>query len=360
MSKPMVVTLPFVLLLLDLWPLGRFTIHDSRFTIARLIVEKIPFFALTIASCIITRLVQGGALWSSASLHFSFRMANALMSYVRYISKTFWPADLALIYPYPHHWPLAGVIVVAVLLVMWSVLFLWWAKRFPYLAVGWFWYLGTLVPAIGLVQVGVQSMADRYSYLPGIGLFIVVAWALNDLLNSHPQKTKIAAVAGSLALAGCLAATSIQLSYWRNSVELFRHTVRVTTDNYAAADCLGKALEETGLVTQPAQLYAEAVRIEPDYPMSQFDLGMILLEQGRADEASNHLAAAAQLAPRNSVMQFDFGTYLLQHGKPNEAANYFKAALAAKPDFPEARRSLDEALGKIKTASPTNANRSTP
>ena len=134
----------------------------------------------------------------------------------------------------------------------------------------------------------------------------------------------------------------------------------MTTDNYAAADCLGKALEETGLVTQPAQLYAEAVRIEPDYPMSQFDLGMILLEQGRADEASNHLAAAAQLAPRNSVMQFDFGTYLLQHGKPNEAANYFKAALAAKPDFPEARRSLDEALGKIKTASPTNANRSTP
>ena len=360
MSKPMVVTLPFVLLLLDFWPLRRFTIYDLRFTMPRLIGEKIPFFALTIASCIITRLVQGGALWSSASLHFPFRLTNALMSYVRYISKTFWPADLALIYPYPHHWPLAGVIVVTVLLVMWSVLFLWWAKRFPYLAVGWFWYLGTLVPAIGLVQVGVQSMADRYTYLPGIGLFIIVAWALNDLLNSHSQKAKIAAVAGCLALAGCLAATSIQLNYWRNSVELFRHTVRVTTDNYAAADCLGKALEETGLVAPPEQLYAEAVRIEPDYPMSQFDLGMILLEQGRADEASNHLAAAAQLAPRNPVMQFDFGTYLLQHGKPGEAANYFKAALADKPDFPEARRSLDEALGKIKTASPTNANSSTP
>ena len=259
------------------------------------------------------------------------------MSYVRYISKMFWPADLALIYPYPHHWLLAGVIVVTVLLVMWSVLFLWWAKRFPYLAVGWFWYLGTLVPAIGLVQVGVQSMADRYTYLPGIGLFIIVAWGLNDLLNSRLQKAKIAAVAGGLALAGCLAATSIQLSYWRNSVELFRHTVRVTTDNYAAADCLGKALEETGLVAPAAQLYAEAVSIEPDYPMSQFDLGMILLEQGRADEASNHLAAAAQLAPRNPVMQFDFGIYQLQHGKPDEAADYFKAALAAKPDFPEGK-----------------------
>jgi tetratricopeptide (TPR) repeat protein len=345
MSKPMVVTLPFVLLLLDFWPLNRIRIAECGLRSAgALLLEKLPFFALTITSCIITRLVQGGALWSSASLHFPFRMANALMSYVRYISKTFWPADLALIYPYPHHWPLAGVIVVTVLLVMWSVLFLWWAKRFPYLAIGWFWYLGTLVPAIGLVQVGIQSMADRYTYLPGIGLFIIVAWALNDVLNSHPQKVKIAAVAGSLALAGCLAATSIQLSYWRNSIELFRHTVRVTTDNYAAADCLGKALEETGLVAPAAQLYAEAVRIEPDYPMSQFDLGMILLEQGRADEASNHLAAAAQLAPRNPVMQFDFGTYLLQHGKPGEAANYFKAALAAKPDFPEAKRELAKLL----------------
>ena len=120
------------------------------------------------------------------------------MSYVRYMSKMFWPVDLALIYPYPHHWPLAAVIAVAFLLAMWSVLFLWWAKRFPYLAVGWFWYLGTLVPAIGLVQAGVQSMADRYTYLPGIGLFIIVAWGLNDLLNSHLQKTKIAALAGAL------------------------------------------------------------------------------------------------------------------------------------------------------------------
>jgi hypothetical protein len=201
MSKPMVVTLPFVLLLLDFWPLNR--IRSAEFGVrsaGALLLEKLPFFALTIASCIITRVVQGGALWSSASLHFPFRLANALMSYVRYISKTFWPADLALIYPYPHHWPLAGVIVVTILLVMWSVLFLCWAKRFPYLAVGWFWYLGTLVPAIGLVQVGVQSMADRYTYLPGIGLFIIVAWALNDLLNSHPQKEKSPASPEALCL----------------------------------------------------------------------------------------------------------------------------------------------------------------
>jgi Flp pilus assembly protein TadD len=340
MSKPMVVTLPFVLLLLDFWPLQRL----NRSTIQRLLVEKIPFLVLTIASCVVTRLVQDGALWSSASLTFQFRAANALMSYIRYISKTFWPADLALIYPYPHHWPLAGIIAAALLLAMFSVLAVLWAKRFPYLAVGWFWYLGVLVPAIGLVQAGVQSMADRYTYLPGIGLFIVAAWGLNDLLNSRPQKAKIAAVAGSLTLAGCLAVTSVQLNHWRNGVELFWHTIQVTTDNYAGENCLGLALEDIGQKDAAAKLYAESVRVEPDFALGQLNLGMILLEQGRADEASNHLAAAAQLAPRDPVMQFDFGTYLLQHGRPDAAANYFRTALADRPDFPEARTNLATAI----------------
>jgi len=360
MSKPMVVTLPFVMLLLDFWPLRRFSIFDFRSTLPRLIVEKIPFFALTIASCVVTRLAQNSALWSSHALTFDFRVANALMSYVRYVSKVFWPADLALIYPYPHYWPFVGVIIVALLLAACSIMAILWAKRFPYLLVGWFWYLGTLVPAIGLVQAGVQSMADRYTYLPSIGLFIIVVWGVNDLLNSHPQKTKIAAVAGGLALAGCLAVTCIQLNYWRNSLAIFSHAVEVTTDNYAADNCLGTVLENMGQTDAAAKLYAESVRVEPDYPLGQFNLGMILLEQGKADEASNHLALAAQFAPRNPVMQFDFGTYLLQHGRPVDAANCFKAALAAKPDFPEARRSLQVALTKFNTTTSTNANDSTP
>ena len=345
MSKPMVVTLPFVLLLLDFWPLGRITNHESRITnLSRLVLEKLPFFALTAASCVITYTVQRGALWSATSLPLPFRLENAVMSYGRYLSKMFWPVDLALIYPYPHHWPLAAVITVTALLAMWSVLFLWWARRFPYLAVGWFWYLGTLVPAIGLVQAGVQSMADRYTYLPSIGLFIIVAWGLNDLLNSHPQRTMITAAAGGLALIGCLAVTSIQLNYWRDSVAIFLHTVQATTDNYAADDCLGKALEENGRLDDAAKFYALCVQTQPDYPMGQFDLGLILLQHGKSDEASNHLATAAQLVPNNPVIQFDFGTYLLQHGKPDEAATYFKAALAAKPDFPEAKASLAAAL----------------
>jgi hypothetical protein len=342
MSKPMVVTLPFVLLLLDFWPIQRF--NDS--TIQRLLLEKIPFFALSLASCLITYRAQSGALWSSTALSFNFRLANALMSYTRYISKIFWPADLALIYPYPHYWPLTGVLGVAALLALLSVIFVLQAKRFPYLPVGWFWFLGTLIPAIGLVQVGVQSMADRYTYLPSIGIFIIAVWGANDLLNSRPQKIKIAALAGAAILTGCLVCTSIQLNYWRNSVALFAHTVQVTTDNYAAEDCLGKSLENIGKNDDAEKFYAEAVRIEPDYPMAQFDLGMIQVGLGKPDDASNHLATAVQISPHNPVMQFDFGIFLAQHGQPDEAVSHFKTALADKPDFAEAQKQLNQILQK--------------
>jgi tetratricopeptide (TPR) repeat protein len=331
------VTLPFVLLLLDFWPIQRF--NNSR--IPRLLIEKIPFLALSLASCLVTYRVQNGALWSSGSLTFHFRAANAVMSYARYISKIFWPSDLALIYPYPHYWPLAGVVVVAGLLAMLSTIFILQAKRFPYLAVGWFWFLGTLIPTIGLVQVGVQSMADRYTYLPGIGIFILAVWGTNDLLNSQPQKIKIAACTGSMILIFCLICTSIQLKYWRDSLNLFLHTIEVTQDNYAAEDCFGKALENAGKIELAERYYAEAVRIEPDYPMAQFDLGMIEIEQGNPGDASNHLATAVQLSPQNPVMQFDFATYLSQHGNPTEAAKHFNAALADRLDFLEARRQLD-------------------
>jgi len=357
MSKPMVVTLPFVLLLLDYWPLKRF----DNSTIQRLLLEKVPFFALSLAGSIVMSVAQRGnlSLWTLAQLPLGFRLENALVSYLRYISKIFCPTDLALIYPYPHHWPATLVIAALALLGACTGLFLWRIKENPCLAVGWFWFLGALVPAIGIVQTGMQSMADRFTYLPGIGLLIAVVWGA-DALFKQPGQKKYLAIAGAVALTGCLAVTSIQINYWQSDLKIFAHTVNVTTDNYAADVCLGTALENTGNKVDAGKLYAESVRVEPDFPLGQFNLGMILLEQGRADEASNHLAAAAQLAPRDPVMQFDFGAFLLQHGRPDEAVKYFKAALAAKPDFPEARRSLDEALGKIKTTSPTNANGSTP
>lgn len=338
MSKPMVVTLPFVLLLLDFWPLGRF----NPSTLVRLLIEKIPFFALTFASCLLTLFAQKNALWSSASLSFSFRFANALMSYVRYLSKIFCPTKLALIYPYPHSWPLIGVAAAAAVLVILSAVFIVQAKRFPYLAVGWFWFLGTLVPVIGLVQVGVQAMADRYTYLPSVGIFILVVWGISDLLNSSVRKAAICAFAGSAALIACLVITTLQLGYWQNSLTIFLHTVQVTENNYAADDCLGKTLYNMGDLKDAENVYQQAVSLEPTYPMAQFDLGMNEIANHDSNDASNHLAAAVQLWPGNPDMQYDFGVFLLQHGHTNDAIIHFNAALTARPGFTKAKEMLEQ------------------
>ncbi len=374
MSKPMVVTLPFVLLLLDFWPLQRFRglrLSRNQFsqslltsapaqlrTQARIddeqenwlstnlnrLFEKIPFFCLSAASCVVTLSAQHNALWSTASLPLQFRVANTLMSYVRYLSKIFIPTDLALIYPYPHSWPLAGVIVAGAVLVLLSLIFILQAKRFPYLAIGWFWFLGTLVPVIGLVQVGVQAIADRYTYLPAIGIFILVVWGINDLLDLSARKTAICAFAGACALVGCLVLTSRQLCYWQDSLTVFAHTVDVTTDNYAADDCLAKTLHNLRQSKLAERYYEQAVQLEPTYPLAQFDMGINLIALGDPARASNHLAIAVQLWPANPVMQYDFGVFLLKHGNPKEAAARFSAALADRPDFPQARQMLGTAL----------------
>jgi tetratricopeptide (TPR) repeat protein len=348
MSKPMVVTLPFVLLLLDFWPLNRFQPGNSaRYTI-NLIVEKLPFFALTLAAGGVTYFVQtsGRTLWSPAERPFSSRVANALWAYERYISKTFWPADLSIFYPYPHHWPAGLVIGAALLLAIWSGLLIWRARQNPYLLVGWFWFLGTLIPTIGLVQVGSQSMADRYMYIPSIGLFILVAWGLNDFLNWRPHWRRITAFAGGVALAGCLVGTEIQLSYWQNSLKLFRHAIEVTTDNFVAYTCLGETLNDLGLKKEAMMLCAEAVQIAPNSPVAQYNFGMALLQNNRLDEALAHLDAAARLAPHNSEVQYNLGLFLLLHNKPDEAANHFAATLVERPDFAEAHCRLAQALSQ--------------
>jgi protein O-mannosyl-transferase len=345
MSKPMIVTLPFVLLLIDFWPLQRFSLSAFRFPLfRRLLAEKIPFFALAAAAGVVTSITAKGAVWFGLPL--GFRLANAVISYLRYVFKTFWPVDLAVFYPYPHHWPLGLAVAAALCLALTTVLLVVRARRQPYLLVGWLWFLGTLTPVIGLQQAGLQSMADRFTYLPSIGFFILVVWGVNDLLAAGRDKTRIAALFGAAALTGCLIVTSLQLRYWVNSAILFKHTLDVTRDNYLAEDCLGQTLERIGRTDDALALYADSVRIEPDFPLGRHKLGMMLLEKGRAGEASNHLAAAAQLASRDPVMQYDFGVYLSQHGNPAEAAKYFKAALAIQPDFPEAKRELAKLLAE--------------
>jgi tetratricopeptide (TPR) repeat protein len=350
MSKPMVVTLPFVLLLLDWWPLNRFEPGNFVRCAVSLTVEKLPFFVLTLAASIVTYFVQtsGRALWSPGVLSFSDRLGNALWAYERYISNTFWPVDLCIFYPHAYHWPLALTLSAAGLLALWSGIILWRAQTNPYLFTGWFWFLGTLVPTIGLVQVGAQSMADRYMYLPAIGLFILVVWGLNDFLGWRPHWRRILAVAtGTVlvgSLVGCLYYTRIQLSYWQNSIKLFTHAIEADPNNFVAYTCLGETLTDLGLKKEALTCCAKAVEISPTSPVAQYNYGMALLQNGQRDEALAHLDAAGRLAPHNSEIQYNLGLFLLLHDRPDVAVGYFTAALADRPDFAEAHYRLAQAL----------------
>jgi protein O-mannosyl-transferase len=364
MSKPMVVTLPFVLLLLDFWPLNRLHLPGfgagsnlenvptqnpaakSRARVAIfLVVEKIPFFALAAAASVVTFLVQktAGAFWQAP---FSFRMANAAVAYARYLFKLFWPTDLAIVYPYPHHWSALFVAGAVLLLVTGSALFVFRARKNPYLVVGWLWFLGTLVPTIGFVQVGVQSMADRYTYIPSIGLFILVVWGVDALFDSRAEWRRFLPLAGGMVLAGCLAVTSLQLNYWHDSMELFLRAVAVTTDNYVADNALGKVFEKSGQKDKALFLYSETVRLEPRYPQGQFNLAISLLEYGKTDEALQHLIVAANLSPHDPDIQYDLGTFFLLHNQPDKAAEHFMAVIDENPVFPEAQYHLAQALAR--------------
>jgi tetratricopeptide (TPR) repeat protein len=348
MSKPMVVTLPFVLLLLDYWPLGRISTSEYQISnLKQLLLEKIPFFLLAAAGSAVTFLVQktAGAMWASS---WSTRLENIVLAYVRYISKLFWPQDLAIVYSYPNRWPALLAAGAALLLLTWTALSVYRARQNPYLPVGWFWFLGTLVPTIGLVQVGAQSIADRYTYIPSIGFFIVVVWGARDLMRRWPEKEKFLPLAGGVALAGCLGMTTIQIGYWRNSETLFLHAIGVTTDNYVAENCLGKAFEKEGRNDRALVLYTDAVKIAPRYPQSQFNLAICLLGYGRTNEALDHLRAAARLEPHDPDIQYDLGIYFSQHGGLDDAARGFQAALADRPDFPEAQTALGTLLVRQK------------
>jgi len=347
MSKPMVVTLPFVLLLLDFWPLGWMADSGRQFANLKiLLLEKIPFFALTIAGSAVTYLVQtgAGAEWKTPIVE---RLANAVIAYVCYVAKTFWPADLGIVYSHPKHWSFVLALGAAAILVILTTLCLCRWRRQPYLAIGWFWFLGTLVPTIGLVQVGAQFMADRYSYIPSLGFFIALVWAVAEFVESKPERKSIVLMLAGGALAGCLLATTIQISYWRDNIALFRRALEVSPDNYIAANCLGKAYEKSGDAVRALVLYRAAVEAEPRFPQSQFNYAISLLSFGRTAEALEHLQAAAVLEPFNPDIQFDLGVYFGQHASWLNAAKCFGLCLAIRPDFAPAHANYAGALANL-------------
>jgi tetratricopeptide (TPR) repeat protein len=269
------------------------------------------------------------------------------MSYWRSIGKTFWPVDLALIYPYHKHWPILLVVAATLLLVVLTVFFALCARWVPYLIVGWLWFLGTLVPTLGLVQVGSQAMADRYMYIPGIGLSIIIVWGANDLASLLLRSRKwLLAGPGIAALTGCLVCTAVQLRYWQNGEKLFTHVIEVTSDNYVAYECLGKIVGEAGNKDEALRLFQEAVRIEPGDPLAQYNLGTTLIYKGRPDDAIACFARAIQDDPRMAEAQNNWGKALLDQGKLKEATSHFAEAARLQPGNPEISYNLGTLLLK--------------
>jgi tetratricopeptide (TPR) repeat protein len=311
-----------------------------------LFAEKIPFFAMAFAGSAVTYLVQSGAgaVWQAPLLD---RLANAVIAYARYVAKLFWPSDLAIVYSYPKHWPGWLALACLVILGAWTALVLLRWKRSPFLAVGWFWFLGTLVPTIGIIQVGAQAMADRYTYIPSIGFFIAVVWGATEFFNQRPNGNKILTALGTSALLASLLLTAWQLHFWRDNVTLFRRALEVSPNNYVAANCLGKAYEKIGDPAHALVLYRASVEVEPRYPQSQFNLAMSLFDYGDTAQGLQHLQAAAALEPRNPDIQYDLGIYFAQHASWLDARQCFSNSVALRPRFAPAHGSYASALANL-------------
>jgi cytochrome c-type biogenesis protein CcmH/NrfG len=291
MSKPMLVTWPFVLLLLDYWPLQRFTIHGLRITVRHLVWEKLPLLALTIMASAVTFLAQHHAKAVIPDMYFTIseRIENTLVSYVRYLCKTVWPSHLAVFYPFPSYphptWPVWQVIGSAALLALITLAVVWQARHRPFLIVGWLWFLGTLVPVIGLVQIGNQAMADRYSYIPLIGLFVMAVWGVKEFASWGHQARFGLGVAATAALAACITVSSLQLRHWRNSEALWQHTLDVTTDNLLTHANLSFALLDEGKIEEAMTYLNKEFRIKPDFVEGRYRLAEALARQGRIRES---------------------------------------------------------------------------
>src|ERR1039458_4239280 len=372
LSKPMLVTLPFVLLLLDYWPLCRFSpaepvpdIQGSRFKVQgsefppppvqpqdpntpllHLLVEKAPFVLLAGVSSAVTFWVQknAGAMVDMASLSWTARAANALVAYCRYLGKLFYPAKLAFFYPHPAHWPADVVLASGLLLAGLTALALGLRRRCPWMMVGWFWFVGTLVPVIGVVQVGIQSMADRYSYIPSIGIILACAWGAHELT----RKGRYRGVAVSLAAAAltllCLVLTRRQAGYWRNSETFFRRALAVTENNYLACLLLGGTLTERGQTEEALELYRRAVQIAGSHADARNIYGDALLAKGRVEEAMAQFREALALDPNSAEAHNGSGAVLKSQGWVDEAIGQFELAAALKPDLVAAHSNLGNAL----------------
>lgn len=344
MSKATLVTLPCVLLLLDYWPLERF----KQARIGQLVVEKIPFFILAAAASVVTFVVQqqGGAVATFQGLPLEARVGNALISYCRYLGKMFWPGNLAIFYPLPAHQPLDEVLVAGAFLCAISLVFILVRRQYPFLLVGWLWFVGTLVPMIQLVQSGEQAMADRFTYVPSLGLLLLVVWGAYELSRGWRCPTIALPAVSSLTIVLCLALTRRQLGYWRDSETIFRHAIEVTQNNYFAHDNLGMALIDQGQTGEAIRQYQEAIRLNPNEVHPHYNLGIALLKQDQVDAAINQFQEAIRLNPNDAEVHNNLGVAFLKKGRPEAAIGQFQAAVRLQPDYVPAHNNLAVSLFK--------------
>lgn len=349
MSKPMVVTLPFVLLLLDVWPLERLrgcgSGQGKKTALATLVREKTPFFALSVASSVITVVAQhsDGAISSLETLPISVRAANAVVAYAAYAGKMLWPSSLSVIYPFPAHLPWWHVGSAVLTIVAVSFVSIKSVDRRPYLFVGWFWFLGTLVPVIGIIQVGLQAMADRYTYVPLIGLFICTVWGGREIgIRLAGPRTIGAAVAGIILALAVI--SHHQVTFWKDSYALFERALAVTWDNYPAHTAMGNALAADGRYAEAVQHYQEAVRIQPGFDEARINLSLVLLKLGVIDQAQTHFGLVAKPFDHVAEFQFNMGNALLTRNRVDEAMEHYSNALDADPLFADAHNNMGLAL----------------
>jgi Flp pilus assembly protein TadD len=345
MAKPMAVTLPFGLLLLDFWPLGRFGAAGpgARAALARagaLALEKAPLFALSAASCVVTLAAQAGAMEALGHLTPLERAANAALSYVRYLGMTVWPADLGVLYPMPPHVDLAAGALAAAALAAASLWVLRSARARPWLFTGWFWYLGTLVPVIGLVQVGVQSHADRYTYLPLIGVFVATVWEVAARVAGRRRAELAAGAAAVVVLALLSARTWVQLDTWKDSETLYRHALAVAPESPQIHYNLATLLVEHGRPGDAVPHYREAVRLAPDLMLGWSQLALSLAAQGEVDEAWRTLEPVRARGASSADVRIATGWVALLRGDLATAESEASEALRIAPGMERARELL--------------------
>ncbi|HMP83802.1 MAG TPA: tetratricopeptide repeat protein, partial [Verrucomicrobiota bacterium] len=350
LSKPMLVTLPCVMLLMDYWPLKRVALVDWRRGVRRLVLEKTPFFLLSVASGCATLWVhrQSGAMSSLDEFPIGLRFQNAFVSLARYLGKSFWPVNLAVPYPYPvdGRWPLWLVALGVLLAVCLSAGAVWLAVRRPYVFTGWFWFLGTLFPVIGIIQWGGHSMADRFTYVPLIGFFILVVWGISDLWERWRLPVVLGGVAAGMVGLACAWRASDQVWLWRDTETLFRHTLAVTGNNEVALSNLGVCMAARERWDDAINLYHRALAINPRSAETLGNLAVALVEKGEYEEASARFRESIALAPDRAVFHLNYGNTLLELGRMQEAMAALHTAIRVEPDHPRAHSDLGRAYAE--------------